>query len=459
MFKNKNPIDVTKLKNWDKNPRSIKADDFQRLKNQIKELGLYKPFIITEDGTVLGGNMRLRACKELGITKVPVTVVDAPTDELKLKYALSDNDRAGYYDEQQLAELILSIPDVKLGDYKVDLGKLTSIDDLLAQFGPEPVEDEVPELSDEPAVSKLGEVYQLGRHLVMCGDSTKIEDVEKLMGGKKADMVFTDPPYGVSYASKNEYLNTIAPGNRIQTPIENDHMDLEDTSEFIYQAFVNIRMILAKKSSYYITAPQGGDLMMMMMMMMQKAGIPLRHCLIWVKNNHVLGRTDYNYKHEPILYGWVDTHEFYGNGKFQFSTWEIDKPLKNDLHPTMKPVSLMVNAIENSTKPDQIVTDIFLGSGSTLIACEQTNRTCFGCEIDNKYVDVIIKRWMRFTGKRAYKIIDADGKPCNTPVVFADESFMDGKTLRENTEAKSEEFPNTAQKNVGQSEPQLQTNA
>lgn len=158
-------VDISKLSNWDKNPRGIKKDDFKRLKSQIKELGLYKPFLVERtEHIVLGGNMRLRACNELGITKVPVTYVDAPTDELKIKYALSDNDRAGYYEEDQLAELVLSVPGLELQDYKVDLGQLTSIEDMLKQFAPDEVEeDEAPEVDETEVHSKLGEVYQLGR--------------------------------------------------------------------------------------------------------------------------------------------------------------------------------------------------------------------------------------------------------------------------------------------------------
>jgi site-specific DNA-methyltransferase (adenine-specific) len=237
----------------------------------------------------------------------------------------------------------------------------------------------------------------------MCSDSTKIEDVEKLMNGEKADMVFTDPPYGVNYAKKNEFLNTISPANRIQKDIENDTMSLDETSDFICQCFVNLRLSLAEKSSYYITAPQGGDLLLMMMKTMQKADIPLRHMLIWVKNNHVLGRTDYNYKHEPILFGWVNTHNFYGKGEFKFSTWEIDKPLKNDLHPTMKPVALIVNACLNSTLEGDKVLDLFGGSGSTLIACEQTNRKCYIMELDERYATIILDRWEKLTGKKGEK--------------------------------------------------------
>lgn len=184
------------LKNWDKNPRSIKEKDFLRLKKQIQELGQYKPLIITEDGTVLGGNMRLRAYKELGIADVWVSIVEAPTEADKLKFALSDNDRAGYYDSDLLANLIPDYPEFAWGDYSVDLKEPINLQDLIDKFTPVE-EDEVPEVEEGEPDSKLGEVYQLGRHRLMCGDATKIEDVEKLMNGQKADIVFTDPPYGM----------------------------------------------------------------------------------------------------------------------------------------------------------------------------------------------------------------------------------------------------------------------
>jgi DNA modification methylase len=225
------------------------------------------------------------------------------------------------------------------------------------------------------------------------------------MGADKADMVFTDPPYGVSYGDKNKFLNSIASGNRIQTPIEGDHKTVNDLADsIIFPAFCCIKESLADKASYYITAPQGGELLMMMMMMMIKAGLPLRHMIIWVKNNHVLGRTDYNYKHEPILFGWVNAHNFYGNGEFKFSTWEIDKPHKSDLHPTMKPIALMENALLNSSQRNEIIIDTFGGSGSTLIACEKTNRKCRMVEIDPLYCQVIIDRWEKFSNKKAVKL-------------------------------------------------------
>ena len=196
---------IEKLSNWENNPRTITKDNFDRLKEQIKELGEYKPLLITKDGLVLGGNMRLRAYRDLGIKQCWVSVVEAETEEQKLKYALSDNDQAGETNTDTLANLIGNIQEIDLTNYAVYLKPPTPINELLDQFK-EVVEDEVPEVSSEPAISKLGDVYQLGRHRLMVGDSTKIEDVEKLMDGKKADMVFTSPPYNVDlgYATYND---------------------------------------------------------------------------------------------------------------------------------------------------------------------------------------------------------------------------------------------------------------
>ena len=386
---------ISELKNWENNPRTISEESYKTLKKSIGDLGNFEPLVINIDGTVLAGNQRLRVHKEQGDTEVEVSVPERElTEEEIKKIGIISNRHSGEWDMDKLAN--------EFEDVLEELG----FDDLMPEIELDVKEDDYEEPEDLPIRVKLGEVWQLGKHRLMCGDSTKIEDVEKLMDGQKADMVFTDPPYGVNYASKNEFLNNQDEGNRIQVDIENDTMTLDETSDFIYKCFVNLRLSLAEKSSYYITAPQGGDLLMMMMMMMQKADIPLRHMLIWVKNNHVLGRTDYNYKHEPILFGWINTHNFYGKGDWQFSTWEIDKPLKNDLHPTMKPIALMVNAILNSTLKENIVLDLFGGSGSTLIACEQTNRVCYMMELDEHYATVILDRWEKLTGEQGVKLED-----------------------------------------------------
>ena len=234
----------------------------------------------------------------------------------------------------------------------------------------------------------------------MCGDSTKTNDVECLMGGHKADMVFTDPPYNVSFEKKSKEILK----SKNYAKIENDDLSMDDFKTFLSQVFSNAHDVLKDSASYYVFSCQGGD-QELMMMMMRECGIPCRHQIIWVKDAPVfsMGRLDYDYKHEPILYGWVKRHEFQRKGEQDKSVWEY-KRTENKLHPTMKPVELIGNALLNSTKENDVVLDLFGGSGSTLIACEQLNRQCFMMELDPRYVDVIIDRWEKHTGKKAVKL-------------------------------------------------------
>lgn len=368
---------IDELHNWDKNPRSISEKGFERLKKQIQTLGMYKPLLVTEDGTVLGGNMRLRAYRELGIKDVWVSVVDAPTEEKKLEYALSDNDRAGFYDDDLLANLTGELPDFNWGDYSVDLKEPTNLADLLDQFK-EVVEDEVPEVSDDPPVSKLGDIYQLGRHKIMCGDSTKIEDVEKLMDGKKADMVFTDPPYGMDLDTDYSNLtskNSFASGKKHARVIGDDEpfdarflMDMADE-------------VLLFGADYYVdTLPnfgKDGSWMVWDKRIEESSdnGFGSTFEMLWSKRKHKR---------------WLLRQKWFG-----FFTDGEDRTYQ---HPTEKPVKLLVDVMEK-IKGGDVVLDLFLGSGSTLIACEQTNRTCYGMELDPKYCDVIRKRYAKFIGK------------------------------------------------------------
>ena len=239
----------------------------------------------------------------------------------------------------------------------------------------------------------IGDFFQIGNHRLICGDSTNKKHLDLLMRGEKAELYITDPPYGVCYADKNKYLNTIAKGNRIQTEIIGDHLSLEQTSVLWDKSFELADANMSEKASYYIFSAQGGDLLMMMMMIDKH--FQLKHCLIWVKNNHVLGRCDYSYKHEPILYGWrkKKTHNFYGG--FKTSTFNYNKPIKNDLHPTMKPVELVAELIENSSVVGDIILDNFLGSGTAMVASHGLNRKCYGLELSPKYCQVIIDRMIR----------------------------------------------------------------
>jgi site-specific DNA-methyltransferase (adenine-specific) len=284
----------------------------------------------------------------------------------------------------------------------IDMGEFGF--DLDSEEETEVVEDEVPE-EVEP-VCKKGEIWQLGEHRLMCGDSTSAEDVSRLMDGSKANLLFTDPPYGVSYEKKTKEVLK----SKNYTKIQNDDLKLDQFKDFLFDVFTNARASLLDSASYYVFSCQGGD-QEMMMMMMRECGIPCRHQIIWVKDAPVfsMGRLDYDYKHEPILYGWVKKHDFQRKGEQDKSVWEF-KRTENKLHPTMKPVPLIANALLNSTKGEDVVLDLFGGSGSTLIACEQLNRKCRMMELDPHYCDVIIARWEKLTGQKAEKLGGADGE-------------------------------------------------
>lgn len=345
------------------------------------------------------------------IPEIPVNLVQADSFEQAKKIVLSLTSQFGKMTDYGLKAFLsdanlnfdvlddLRFPEIDIDEFIKDM------------HGSDPVaegntdDDDIP--NEAPQRVKYGHIWQLERHRLICGDSTDLDTVSALMGGDQADMVFTDPPYGVSYVDKNKFLNSIdgGEGNRIEKPIENDHKSASDIYSLWCEVFKIIHDFSKDTCSYYICSPQGGE-QMLMMQAIEFSSFSLKHTLIWVKNNHALGRCDYNYKHEPILYGWKKkgTHKFYGNGQCKTSVWPFDKPMKNDLHPTMKPVELVVEAILNSSKDDDIVIDPFLGSGTSLIACEKTNRKCYGIEIDPRYCDIILQRWEAFTGKKAMLI-------------------------------------------------------
>lgn len=335
---------------------------------------------------------------------VPYIQVELSEDEEKLALAIFDP--LGAMAETDSAILDALLRDVNTGE--------SALQELLAGLAEEnglytgdnlEVSDVAPQVDKAAELqvkwqTATGQLWQLGEHRLICGDCTDAEVVARVMGGEKADMMFTDPPYGVSYADKNKWLNAVAFGNRIQTPIENDHDNIEDTAKNLWlPAFSCAFECCCDTASFYLFMPQGGDQMMMMMMMMNEAGWMPRHELIWLKNNHVLGRADYNYKHEPILYGWKrkGTHHFYGD--FQTSVIECDKPQNSDLHPTMKPLELIGRLIPNNTKEADIVYEPFSGSGTTIIACEQLGRKCRAIEISPNYVAVALQRYFDATGK------------------------------------------------------------
>lgn len=405
------PID--RLVPYARNPRKNDAV-VAKMISAIREFGFRIPIVAKSDGSIVDGHLRYKAAQEMGLQTVPVALADELTDTQVKAFRLLAN-RSANWAEWDDDLLKLELEELKLVDYDIDLIGFDEEDLKLLEDEGTPQEnpqaDETPNVPEVP-VTQPGDVWLCGEHRLVCGDCTQRDTVALLMGQDFADLVFTDPPYNVNYSDKNRFLNMISPANRIQEPIQNDkNSSDEEAAEKIWEpAFANMRAFAQPHCSIYVTAPQGVAHGAMMMMMMKHW--TMRHELVWVKNNHVLGRADYFYKHEPILYGWADKHIFYGKGEFNTSVWEIPKPQKSDLHPTMKPVRLVVNAIQNSSKEGDIVLDVFGGSGSTLIACEQNKRKCYMMEISPTYCDVIVRRWQIFTGKQALR--EKDGELFNS---------------------------------------------
>ena len=396
-----------------RNARTHSPEQVAQIAASINEFGFTNPVLIDAEGGIIAGHGRVMAANRLGLADVPCLRLSHLTDAQKRAYIIADNQLAlnAGWDEALLA---VEIGELKDMDFDLDLTGLgmEEIERLLALNDPPPPPpdgaDDVPEVQPD-AITQPGDIWVLGKHRIMCGDSTDADNVKRLMAGELASLVVTDPPYGVSYGDKNAFLNTISRGNRIQTPIANDHGDKADIQEMWKSAFSQMAEVMDSGAVVYCFMPQGGDqMMMMMMMMMTGAGIEPRHELIWLKNNHVLGRTDYAYKHEPILYAWKKGgHKFYGD--FQTSILEFPKPQKSDLHPTMKPVALVERLITNSSNAGQLLYEPFSGSGTTIIACEQTGRRCYAMELSPQYVDVAVKRWQQYTGQTA--ILEATGQP------------------------------------------------
>ena len=404
------PID--RLVPYCRNPRK-NDEQVDRMVSAIKEFGFRIPVVAKSDGSVVDGHLRLKAAQKLGMTEVPVALADELTDAQVKAFRLLANKSANWAQwDDDLLKLELS----ELQDMAYDL-ELTGFDiaDIDALMGEqnEGTEgltdpDECPEVKEEP-VTQHGDIWLLGKHRLMCGDSTDAGSVALLMAGEKADMVFTDPPYGVSIGDKNKALNSVQKAGLCTENIANDTLNADELYKVLVQAFSVCKDNCKEDASYYVTAPQGGGLGMMMMMM-KDAGLESRHTLMWLKNSPTfsMGRLDYDYKHEPIMYTWTKSHHFYGEGKHTNSVWEFPKPRKCDLHPTMKPVELVENALLNSSKSGDVILDIFGGSGTTLIASEKNGRAARRMELSPHYCDEIVKRWQDFTGEKA--TLEADGR-------------------------------------------------
>lgn len=382
---------IKDLKELPGNPRIIKKDQFEKLKTSIKNNQDYfeaRPIILSDrtgELVILAGNQRYKAAKALGMTEVPTILLPNLTEEREREIIIRDNVENGDWDWDELAN---TWDAAVLDSWGVEGLPAWQANDEDA------IEDEAPEPPEDP-VSKLGDIYQLGEHRLMCGDATDAAQVSSLMGEEKANLYLTDPPYNVDYTD----------GHKNERKIMNDSFGTDEQcgAELWLPTFKNARDNCADCCSMYCFMPQGGT--HMMMMMMSEAGWQVKHELIWEKQSIVLNRADYNYQHEPFMYGWNKTHKFYGGGEFKnTSVWKIDRPTKSKEHPTMKPVKLMAEILKDSSAPGDIVLDTFGGSGTTLVACEQLGRKCRMMELDPHYVDVIIARWENLTGQKAQKI-------------------------------------------------------
>ena len=386
------------------NPRQWTRAEVERIARSLQEtpeLFEARPLIVIPHGdkfVILGGNLRFAGCKHNKDKDVPCFVLpeDTPIDKMK-EIVIKDNGSFGSWDYDALANEW----DVPFEDWGVPAWE--------TEDKPEPVaveEDDFDEGKDEIHVRcKKGDIWQLGDHRLMCGDSTDLETVKRLMGGVLADMVFTDPPYGVAIGDKNKALQSVQKAGRIVENIANDTASVDELYKILTAAMTNVRLNCKDDACYFVTAPQGGGLGLMMMMM-RDSGLEVRHNLVWRKNSPTfsIGRLDYDYQHEPIMYTWTKSHHNYRRGKYRTTIWDFDKPRKCDLHPTMKPVELVANCLLDGTREGDIVLDAFGGSGTTLVACEQLNRKCRMMELDPHYCDVIIARWEKMTGKEAVKV-------------------------------------------------------
>lgn len=392
-------ISVDKLVPYVNNARTHSPEQILKLRSSLREFGFVNPIIIDKDFNVIAGHGRLMAAKEEGITEVPCVFADFLTDAQKKAYILADNRMAmdaGWDDE------LLKIEMEELQNLGYDL-EFTGFDEkeLADLFGVDDKEVKEDEFDLTAALEKAsfverGDVWFVGKHKLMCGDATSSEDVAKLMEDKKANLVLTDPPYNVAFKSSDGLT------------IQNDSMDNNDFYEFLYLSFKNMADHLENGGAAYVFHADTEGLNFRKAFI--DAGFHLAGCCIWVKDSLVLGRSDYQWQHEPVLYGFLQNgkHPWYSDRK-QTTIWNFDKPKKNSNHPTSKPLDLLAYPINNSTQANAIVIDTFGGSGSTLMACEQMNRICYTMELDEKYASVILRRYVEDTNDSENVYVIRDG--------------------------------------------------
>ena len=414
-------VSTSKLIPYVNNARTHSQEQVNKLRGSLREFGFINPVIIDADYNVIAGHGRLMAAKEEGIEEVPCVLVDYLSEAQKKAYILADNRYAqdAGWDEELLR---LEIESLEGMDFDVSLTGFNEdeIADLFADSEGTGAEDDDFDLSDaleQAAFVERGDVWVVGRHRLMCGDATSPEDVETLMDGKKANLIITDPPYNVAFESSDGLS------------IKNDKMENEKFYEFLLAAFKNMAEHLEKGGSAYVFHADTEGLNFRKAFI--DAGFHLSGCCIWVKNSLVLGRSDYQWQHEPVLYGFLQNGKHYWSknaGRSQTTIWNFDKPKKNKNHPTSKPLDLLAYPIGNSSQENAIVIDTFGGSGSTLMTCEQTNRICHTMELDEKYASVILRRYVEDTDDAENVYVIRNGEKLMYSDLVKEVDFGDGTT-------------------------------
>ena len=389
-------IKISEVKLNHNNPRLIKDDKFTKLVKSIKDFPQMleiRPIVVNSDMVILGGNMRFKACKEAGLKEVPVIIADNLTEEQQREFLIKDNTSGGEWNFNMLAN-------------EWDIEQLDEWGLDIPNFEPDVVleaeEDDFDATPPEEPKTVLGDLYEIGEHRLLCGDSTCSDTVAKLMNGTKADMTFTDPPYlmdftGGIHADGSKSFNSKHGG------IKNDKMSKEEGDDFLDAINTNIQLFV--NGAFYICfyRLKLGEYFESL----KRTGLDVRALITWNKGNHTLSNSDYMSKCEHIFYGWVNEHNFYG-GNNGMDIWEIPRTQKNELHPTMKPIPLCEKAINDASKINDIILDLFLGSGSTMVASEQLKRKCYGMELDPKYCDVIVKRMIKLDDTLTIKLNGVD---------------------------------------------------
>jgi site-specific DNA-methyltransferase (adenine-specific) len=398
-------VSIEKLIPYARNARTHDEAQVSQIAASIKEFGFNNPILISDDYSIIAGHGRLAAARKLGLAEVPVIRLSHLSDTQRKAYVLADNRlalNAGWDNDLLKLELIeLKAEDVDLEMLGFSVEELDGLLNALEPTEGLTDEDAVPEPPPEP-ITKPGDIWILGKHRLMCGDSTSIDHLEKLCNGRQVDMWLTDPPYNVDMTAKNQMLEKAGKARKDKSSfgIANDAMSDEHFRQFLRDAYTAADAVMKSGAVFYIwhADSEGYNFRGAA----KDAGWSVRQCLIWKKSVFAIGRSDYHWKHEPCLYGWKEgAGHLWAADRKQTTILEFDKPSRNGEHPTMKPVALFEYQMLNNTKGGDIVLDSFGGSGTTLVAAEKNGRVAYLMELDPKYCDVIVKRWEEFTGKKA----------------------------------------------------------